>query len=202
MRYEELSLPLAGGLFQIRFHQHVTVLAGLTGRERAALVDAFANAAAGQVPGGRLVYRDRSGRRVVVRDGQMNYLDDGTDAGPAMLGIEHRRPRDAHAALRRLRGSGASPARSTTPPGSRCRPSCSAHATSWTAPAGSSRRCTSSVHDATVCWPSSSGPRPRSPTWAATADRYLHNRAHTLVELERVRSALASVEADPGELRA
>ena len=33
----------------------------------------------------------------------------------------------------------------------------------------------------------------------SSADRYLHNRAHTLVELERVRSALASVEADPAE---
>lgn len=80
MRYEELSLPLSGGPFHLRFHARLTILAGLTPTQRADIVDALATASAGQVPGGTLVYRDRDGRRVVVRDREATYLDDGSPA--------------------------------------------------------------------------------------------------------------------------
>lgn len=85
MRYEELSLPLAGGQFRLRFHPRLTVLAGLTAKDRAGLVDALAAATAGQVTGGTLVYSDPSGRRIVVRDGQARYLDDGSEVATAPL---------------------------------------------------------------------------------------------------------------------
>lgn len=85
MRYEELSLPLAGGQFRLRFHPRLTVLAGLTAQDRAGLIDALAAATAGQVDGGTLVYSDPSGRRVVVRDGHARYLDDGTEVLTARL---------------------------------------------------------------------------------------------------------------------
>lgn len=80
MRYEELSLPLSGGPFHLRFHPRLTILAGLTQAQRADIVDALATASAGQVEGGTLVYRDRDGRRVVVRDEEATYLDDGSPA--------------------------------------------------------------------------------------------------------------------------
>lgn len=80
MRYEELSLPLAGGPFHLRFHPRLTILAGLSSDSRADVVDALAAASAGQVVGGTLVYRDRDGRRVVVRDESATYLDDGSPA--------------------------------------------------------------------------------------------------------------------------
>ena len=85
MRYEELSLPLAGGQFRLRFHPRLTVLAGLTAKDRTGLVDALAAATAGQVTGGTLVYSDPSGRRIVVRDGQARYLDDGSEVAAAPL---------------------------------------------------------------------------------------------------------------------
>jgi hypothetical protein len=198
MRYEELSLPLAGGLFQIRFHQQVTVLAGLSGRERSALVDALANAAAGQVPGGRLVYRDRGGRRIVVRDSQMNYLDDGTDAGPAVLGMDV----DARE-MRTLLYVGAEELGLPRP---------------LDDPAGLALQndlfsAREALHHATDELPTITTQRARRDRILAeleqtettlaelgsSADRYLHNRARTLVELERVRSALASVEASAAE---
>ncbi len=80
MRFEEISLPLPGGHFQLRFHARVTVLAGLTPTQRADILDAFAAASTGRVEGGTIVYRDRGGRRIVVREGAATYLDDGSPA--------------------------------------------------------------------------------------------------------------------------
>ncbi len=199
MRYEELSLPLAGGLFQIRFHQHVTVLAGLTGRERAALVDAFANAAAGQVPGGRLVYRDRGGRRVVVRDGQMNYLDDGTDAGPAMLGMNT----DARE-MRTLLYVGSEDLGLPRPLDDPAGLALQTELFSARDELDRARRELETLHQQRARRDRVLAELERTEATLAdlgsNSDRYLHNRAHTLVELERVRSTLASVEADPAEL--
>ena len=198
MRYEELSLPLAGGLFQIRFHQHVTVLAGLSGRDRSALIDAIANAAAGQVPGGRLVYRDRSGRRIVVRDGQMNYLDDGSDAGPAMLGMNA----DARG-MRNLLYVGAEELGLPRPLDD---PAGLALQTELLAAREELLRTRSEVSSANELRTRRERILVELEKTEATladlgtnADRYLHNRARTLVELEQVRSTLAAVEASSSD---
>jgi hypothetical protein len=194
MRYEELSLPLAGGLFQIRFHQHVTVLAGLSGRDRGALIDAIANAAAGQVPDGRLVYRDRSGRRIVVRDGQMSYLDDGSDAGPALLGMNA----DARE-MRNLLYVGAEELGLPRPLDD---PAGLALQTELLAAREELLRTRNEVASASELRSRRERILSELEKTEATladlgtnADRYLHNRARTLVELEQVRSALGAVEA-------
>lgn len=198
MRYEELSLPLAGGLFQIRFHQHVTVLAGLGGRDRSALIDAIANAAAGQVPGGRLVYRDRSGRRIVVRDGQMSYLDDGSDAGPSLLGMNA----DARG-MRNLLYVGAEELGLPRPLDD---PAGLAMQTELLSAREELLRTRSEVTSANDLRTRRGRIFVELEKTEATladlgtnADRYLHNRARTLVELERVRSSLAAVEATSSE---
>lgn len=198
MRYEELSLPLAGGLFQIRFHQHVTVLAGLSGRDRNALVDAIANAAAGQVPGGRLVYRDRSGRRIVVRDGQMNYLDDGSDAGPALLGMTT----DARE-MRTLLYIGAEELGLPRPVDD---PAGLAMQTELLAAREELARTKSEIaatNDVRVRRERVLAELEKTEATLAdlgsSADRYLHNRARTLVELEQVRAEIAALEASSHE---
>ena len=198
MRYEELSLPLAGGLFQIRFHQHVTVLAGLSGRDRSALIDAISNAAAGQVPGGRLVYRDRSGRRIVVRDGQMSYLDDGSDAGPALLGMNA----DARE-MRNLLFVGAEELGLPRPLDD---PAGLALQTELLAAREELLRTRSEVSAAADLRTRRERIFVELEKTEATladlgtnADRYLHNRARTLVELEQVRSSLGAVEASSSE---
>lgn len=196
MRYEELSLPLAGGLFQIRFHQQVTILSGLSGADRAALVDAFAAAAAGEVPDGTLVYRDRDGRRVVIRDRSTRYLDDGSDAGPSTLG----QCPDAKE-MRSLLLVGTDDLglpHAVDDPGQVVLQSELLEARQ-------------KMHEERHTLTEASNLRIRrerilnelekTETTLASlgtpADRYLHDRAHTLVELEQVRALIAAVDLDP-----
>lgn len=200
MHYEELSIPLAGGLFQIRFHQQVTVLAGISGSDRAALIDAFAGAAAGQIPGGRLVYRDQSGRRVVVRDGNMNYLDDGSNVGMSGLGLVTNARE-----MRTLLYVGAEDLGLPRPLDD---PAGLALQTELLSARGELSRTKHDLEQANH----QRAQRERvlgelEKTEATLADlgtstdRYLHNRAHSLVELERIRSVLAAVEDTPAARR-
>ena len=199
MRYEELSLPLAGGLFQIRFHQHVTVLAGLSGRDRSrAHRRDLQRGRAGQVPGGRLVYRDRSGRRIVVRDGQMSYLDDGSDAGPALLGMNA----DARE-MRNLLYVGAEELGLPRPLDD---PAGLALQTELLAAREELLRTRSEVASASDLrirreriFVELEKTEATLADLGTNADRYLHNRARTLVELEQVRSSLGAVEASSSD---
>ncbi len=85
MRYEELSLPLADSELRIGFHPRLTVLAGLSGVQRQAIIGAIAGATVGAVPGARISLVDASGRTNTVGD-----PTDPPDPGFADLGTASR----------------------------------------------------------------------------------------------------------------
>jgi hypothetical protein len=84
VRFDEFVLRVPGEEFRIRFHEHLTVLAGVGALEREALVSALVGALSGTTDGTTISYVDHTGRPVEVRtDGgalRATYTDDGTEA--------------------------------------------------------------------------------------------------------------------------
>src|SRR5947209_20394246 len=80
MRLEDLVLRIPGDEFQVRFHEHLTVLSGIGMLERQALADSLVGALTGQAENTVLTYRDRTGRPVeIVSSGgtaACRFLDD------------------------------------------------------------------------------------------------------------------------------
>ncbi len=66
MRIEQLTLQVPGDQFQLRFHERLTVIAGIGVLERQALVDSLVGGLAGTVRGTTLEYLDGTGRLVRV----------------------------------------------------------------------------------------------------------------------------------------
>lgn len=66
MRYEELTLPLGGRELHVRFHPRLTVIAGLSGRQRHDLLDEIVQATRGVRSGGSVTLIDESGRRTTL----------------------------------------------------------------------------------------------------------------------------------------
>ena len=89
MRFDEFVLRVPGEEFRIRFHEHLTVLAGVGALERQALVSALVGAMSGTTDGTTIACVDHTGRPVeVTTDGgvvRATYLDDGTEA-PTPIG--------------------------------------------------------------------------------------------------------------------
>ena len=86
MRLEDLVLRIPGDEFQVRFHEHLTVLCGIGMLERQALADSIVGALSGQAENTVLTFKDRTGRPVeIVSTGGIaacRYLDDDAPALP------------------------------------------------------------------------------------------------------------------------
>ena len=86
MRLEDLVLRIPGDEFQVRFHEHLTVLSGIGMLERQALADSLVGALSGHAENTVLTLRDRTGRPIeIVSNGGTavgRYLDDDTPALP------------------------------------------------------------------------------------------------------------------------
>ncbi|MEY2450133.1 MAG: hypothetical protein QOH79_3609 [Acidimicrobiaceae bacterium] len=85
MRLEELVLRIPGDEFQVRFHEHLTVLSGIGMLERQALADSLVGALSGQAENTVLTLKDGTGRPVeIVSNGTAacRYLDDDSPALP------------------------------------------------------------------------------------------------------------------------
>ncbi|MEY2421857.1 MAG: hypothetical protein QOI95_1924 [Acidimicrobiaceae bacterium] len=86
MRLEDLVLRIPGDEFQVRFHEHLTVLSGIGMLERQALADSLVGALTGHAENTVLTFKDRTGRPVeIVSTGgtaACRYLDDDTPALP------------------------------------------------------------------------------------------------------------------------
>ena len=200
MRYEELSLPLAQEPLRIRFHPHVTVLAGLTGANRAAFIDAFVAAAIGQAPGGSLVYLDRGGRRIDVHDQALHFLDAAPGPSPA--------PIDVRAGMGEMRSLLVVGAEDLGLPRPLDDPIGLARQTELLTASDELERARQEREEITV----RRTRRARLMTeleqaestladLGTAADRAAHNRARTLVELERIRSVITAVDASKDSRR-
>ncbi len=88
MRLDDLVLRIPGDEFQVRFHEHLTVLSGIGMLERQALADSLLGALTGQAENTVLTYRDRTGRPVeIVSTGgtaACRFLDDDSPALPLL----------------------------------------------------------------------------------------------------------------------
>ena len=88
MRLEDLVLRIPGDEFQVRFHEHLTVLSGIGMLERQALADSLVGALSGQAENTILTYRDRTGRQVeIVSSGgtaACRFVDDDSPALPLL----------------------------------------------------------------------------------------------------------------------
>ncbi|MEY2458697.1 MAG: hypothetical protein QOG30_527 [Acidimicrobiaceae bacterium] len=86
MRLEDLVLRIPGDEFQVRFHEHLTVLSGIGMLERQALADSLVGALSGQAENTVLTLKDNTGRPLeIVSNGGIaasRYLDDDTAALP------------------------------------------------------------------------------------------------------------------------
>lgn len=88
MRFDEFALRVPGegdeGLLHIRFHDRLTVLAGLGAVEREAIVAAVVGALCGEADGATLRYTDSTGRPVELTStggiAVARHLDDGSPA--------------------------------------------------------------------------------------------------------------------------
>ena len=200
MRYEELSLPLAEEPLRIRFHPRVTVLAGLTGANRAAFIDAFAAAATGQAPGGSLVYLDRGGRRIDVHDQALHFLDAAPGPSPA--------PIDVRAGIGEMRSLLVVGAEDLGLPRPLDDPIGLARQTELLTARDELERAHHERDEITVRRTRRTRLLAELEQAEATladlgtaADRAAHNRAHTLVALERIRSVITAVDASEDSRR-
>src|SRR5438270_3149141 len=79
MRLEQLILRIPGDEFQVRFHEHLTVLSGIGLLERQALADSVMGALTGGAENAVVTLRDHTGRpiEIVCRGGAAvaRYLD-------------------------------------------------------------------------------------------------------------------------------
>ena len=85
MRFDELCLRIPGDELRMRFHEQLTVLAGVGGIERRGLVEGLLGILSGVPgPGGVLTYIDAGGRRVTVAtDAAGNTIHRYDDGSPA-----------------------------------------------------------------------------------------------------------------------
>lgn len=198
MRYEKLSIPLAGGLFEITFHQNVTVLAGLGGKDRAALIDAFAAAAAGSVPGGTLVFRDQSGRRIAIRDFQLVYLDGENGETSTAMAVHA----DAKA-MRTMLCVGADDLGLPRPMDDPSLLALQEELIETRADLAKSRGRLKRFQDNRIrrdrVLQELTHTEETLANLGSPTDRYLHERARDLVELEQIRAKISAVQASPQE---
>src|SRR3954452_14372047 len=86
MRFEDLAVSIPGDEFQVRFHEHLTVLCGVGLLERQALADSIIGALTGNVEHTVVHMVDRTGRPIeIVSVGgvaECRYLDDDNPALP------------------------------------------------------------------------------------------------------------------------
>src|SRR5438309_5997170 len=66
MRLEELILRIPGDEFQVRFHEHLTVLSGIGLLERQALADSVMGALTGGAENAVVTLRDHTGRPIEI----------------------------------------------------------------------------------------------------------------------------------------
>ena len=89
MRFEEFTLRVPGEEFRIRFHEHLTVLAGVGPNERQALIDSLVGAMTGSADDTVLTCTDHTGRttQITTMGGRahVRFMDDGT-AAPTPIG--------------------------------------------------------------------------------------------------------------------
>lgn len=197
MRYEKLSIPLAGGLFEITFHQHVTVLAGISSTDRAALVDAFASASVGSIPGGSLIFRDCGGRRIAIKDFHLTYLDGaGDENAVASMAVNT----DAKS-MRNLLSVAADDLGLPRPIGDRSLLPLQAELLTTREELATARTNLQRFQESRVRRERVLAElRHTEETLASLGgptDRYLHERARNLVELEKIRAVISAVEASP-----
>src|SRR5258708_27398922 len=84
MRLEDLVLRIPGDEFQVRFHEHLTVLSGIGMLERQALADSMIGALTGGAENAVVKLRDHTGRPIeIVSNGGSavgHHLDDRSPA--------------------------------------------------------------------------------------------------------------------------
>ncbi len=188
MRYEEISLPLGENVLRIRFHAQLTVLAGLSGRERPAIIDAFANLTAGIVAGGGVALVDANGRRNIVGTLGTSDIPTNTSVG---------RPRE----LRSLLTVGAEDLGLPRPMDDPSRLALQSELSSARREAESVRRELAAAerrrveHDRIL--EELAEAEATLARLGTDTDRRLQQRARMLVDLERTRVALEAVEAPP-----
>lgn len=90
MRFEEFVLRVPGDEFRLRFHEQLTVLAGVGPDERVALVDSIVGALTGEAEGAVLTGTDHTGRPIEVTSlgghVRARYLDEDGGQAPAPVG--------------------------------------------------------------------------------------------------------------------
>lgn len=90
MRFDEFVLRIPGDEFRLRFHEQLTVLAGVGPAERDALVASLVGALTGDAEGAALTATDHTGRPVELTalGGRVRarYLDDGGGQPPVPIG--------------------------------------------------------------------------------------------------------------------
>lgn len=90
MRFDEFALRVAGDEFRIRFHDQLTVLAGVGPDERTALVASIVGSLTGAVDGAQLLATDHTGRpvalQVVAGEVQARFTDEAGGTAPAPIG--------------------------------------------------------------------------------------------------------------------
>jgi hypothetical protein len=90
MRFDEFVLRIPGDEFRLRFHEQLTVLAGIGPAERHALVASLVGALTGDAEGAAMTATDHTGRPIEMTalGGQVRarYLDDAGGQPPAPIG--------------------------------------------------------------------------------------------------------------------
>jgi hypothetical protein len=89
LRFDEFTLRVPGEEFRLRFHEQLTVLAGVGPSERMALIDSILGAMTGAADDTVLSCTDHTGRAIEVTTlggrAHVRFLDDGSSA-PAPIG--------------------------------------------------------------------------------------------------------------------
>lgn len=191
MRYEELSLPIEENVLSIQFHPRLTVLTGLSGSARNSVIDAIASATTGATPGATVSLIDDSGRRHVIGDGALDHESTHAFPGPA----------------RRLRNLLEVSAEDLGLPRPSDDPGQLALQRELVATRDKLERVSQQLTKSTQNRNRHARLRAELEQVEATlaklgseADRYVHNRAKVLVELEGVRASLAAVDATPNRI--
>lgn len=190
MRYDELRLPIGDAELRLQFHSRLTVLAGLSGPQRSHLIDAIAHLNRGAFRGGSVTFVDAGGRRLVVDE--MSGADPASD------------PRRSAAAWRNLICVGAEDLglpRASDDPGRLAlqreldvaRRQADQAREALVLAREERRRHAADLAELAEC-------ETQLADLGTDSDRYRHNRAHALVEIEQARASLEAVDAPPSQI--
>lgn len=191
MRYDELTLMLGDSELHVRFHPHLTVIAGLSGRQRHDLLDEIVQLTRGVRRGGSVTLIDESGRRTTL---------DGASSGG--MGDPQRHTGQQWRTLLTVEADRFDLPRARDDPQ---RISLQEELDSERRRAGALRSELDAVRDqrrrhAAVCDELRMCEAQLAELGTAI-ERFRHTRARLLVEGEQVRASLEAVDAPPAQIR-